>query len=426
MKVTLIYVGVGVAGFAAKRPAGDREGSWIGHGIASIGASLKAAGHEVDLIDMRNIAGWQALDEAISKNDSEVFGLSVSGVDGANGLRVAKMVKNKNRKARVIAGGIHPTVFPEEYNIPEIDTVLTGEGEITFSKLLDNQKYPARIQGEKPRLDNLPFVDRELFDYAREIECQFAPDQKTPSITMLAGRGCAYHCSYCQGAENAVFGKPFRMRSPENVIAELEMLYKKYAFKSITFWDDTFTFLPKWIYRFCDLYEDRNYGATIAACSRADIICKNEDMIRRMAEIGVDWLVIGLESGSRRILDFLNKGTTPEQNRRAAEICRKYGIKIFGTYMYGLPTETKEEAIATSEMIADIQPEHPSPFFFRPIPGTDIYNYCRDNDLILDIAKKQSIARTGIFSPTIKDVDYGFLNELIQKDMTRRTQYVTG
>ncbi len=114
----------------------------------------------------------------------------------------------------------------------------------------------------------------------------------------------------------------------EELLNSCKSLKNEFDFKSITFWDDTFTVNPEWIFEFCDLYQKEKFGATIAACSRADIVCRNESMVKRLSEIGVDWFVIGFESGSQRILNLLKKGTTVEQNYKAASICKKYGVKI--------------------------------------------------------------------------------------------------
>lgn len=418
MKVCLVYVGVGVAGFGANRPRGDREASWIGHGIASIGASLKAAGHDVCLIDLRHEDGWKSFGERLATTQADVFGLSVSPVDGQFVDMLSQLIKHLHPQSRIIAGGIHPTIFADLYGCTAVDTVLRGEGEVTFPELVAamerDEEWPAQIQGAPPNLDEIPWADRELFDYDRELECFFAPGQELPSITMLAGRGCPYHCSYCQPAENAVFGKPFRIRSPQDVVNEMLDLHARYQYKSVTFWDDTFTINKKWVMEFCDLYEESGIGATIAACSRADIICRDEEMIARMAEIGVNWFVIGLESGSQRILNLIKKGTTVEQNFQAAEICRRHGVKIFGTYMYGLPTETREEALATARMIDKIAPEHASPFYFLPIKGTDIYNLCEKLDLLVEAPAGVTIERTGMRNRALKGVDYDFLDSILR------------
>ena len=418
MKISLVYVGVGVAGFNPDRPRGDREGSWISHGVASIGACVRAAGYKVDLIDMRHLSGFDQLAEMVKANPAEVYGLSISAVDYATGLQTVLTIKTNAPQSKIIVGGIQPSIFPQDYDYKVIDTVVIGEGEVTFIDLLRQieagDSLPKVIRGAKPHLDFLPWVARDLFDYERELECFFAPGQATPSVTMLAGRGCPYQCSYCQPAENAVFGKPHRMRPPHDVVAELEYLKRQYDFKSITFWDDTFTFNTKWIEIFCDLYEQRKIKASIAACSRADIICNNEAMVERLASIGLDWFVIGLESGSQRLLDLIRKGTTVEQNIRAGEICRKYGIKIFGTFMFGLPTETPEDSKATARMINRIAPEFSSPFWYTPIKGTNLYDFCVESNLLLDDMSGRTIERTGRFIPAIKNVDYDLLTEMMQ------------
>lgn len=405
MQAQLIYVGIGVAGFNPDRIVGDLEGGWISHGLASIAANL---GRPVDFVDMRQLAGFEQFSAELKYAD--VFCLSISAVDYIPALKTVVEIKKKFPSSKIIVGGIHPTIHPEKYNNQYIDTVIMGEGEITLPKLLESQTFPKIIQGEKANLDDLKFVNREMFNYRYELGCMFTLDQKLPSVTMLAGRGCAYHCTYCQPAENAVFGKPFRIRSPENIMEELYEL-RQYNYKNILFWDDTFTFNPNWVMNFCDLYD---LDADIIANSRADIISRNEDMVKRLAEVGLKWFVIGFESGSQQVLDFIKKGTTIEDNYKAAEICRKYGIKIFATYMYGLPTETQEDSLATAQMIKKIDPEHKSPFIFIPIEGTEIYKYCSDNDLIYDEVKERTIERTGKYYKSLKNIDYNY----IQKVMT--------
>lgn len=415
MKVTLVYCAIGIAGFNADRPLGDREGSVIGHGIASIGASTKKVGHEVDLIDLRQLSGWEEFGEKVKANPANVYGISVAPVDAPYIVQCCYQIKRNAPDAKIIVGGIHPSIFPESYNYQNIDTVVIGEGEITFPRLLEDiDNLPRVIKGEKPDLNKIPWVDRELFDYRRELSCNFAPGH-IRSVTMIAGRGCPYQCSYCQPAENAVFGKPFRIRDPWDVVQELEYLYEKYQYHSITFWDDTFTFSREFVMQFCGLFSESkayNHGRPeIIICSRADIICNKPDMIKSLAEIGVNWIVIGLETGSQRLLDFIRKGTTVEQNIRSVEICKQYGINVYATIMLGLPTETKEETQMTVDMINKSLPTFVSPFWYVPIPGTGLYNFCDDNDLILN--KKDTISRTGHYRPTIRGIDYQYLRSVM-------------
>jgi anaerobic magnesium-protoporphyrin IX monomethyl ester cyclase len=411
LKVTLVYTGIGICGFDNNK-SDDRERYHIGHGLASVGASAKEAGYNVNLIDLRRLTGWDEFVSKIKSDPADVYGISISQADCKPGAELIDKIKEALPDSKIIVGGIHPSIFPFAYKDKGV-TVVVGEGEITFVDLLklveEGSLLPSIVRGIKPDLDKIPWVDRTLFDYDRELECLFSTDQPGPTVTILAGRGCPMKCTYCQPAENKVFGSPYRLRSPQNVIAELRSLYDKYHFKNVIFWDDTFTISKKWIMEFCDLYEAQNFGATISACSRADIICDNEDMVKRMAEVGVNWFVVGLETGSQRLLDFIKKGTTVEQNIEAVRISRKYGIKTYATIMYGLPTETREESLATYDMIQECNPEYTMVFWFLPIPGTEIYNFCFDNDLILDGVLDRTIVRTATHRPTLKNIDYDYI-----------------
>jgi len=426
MRVSVIYAGVGVAGFKQEEPRNDREGVLVAHGVASIVASTKKAGFEVDFLDMRKLSGWEDFERAVQTDNNEVYGLSVSAVDYGPALKAITIIKTLKPQAKVIVGGIHPSIQPEMYDFKAIDTVVKGEGEITFPNLLkkieNGSQLPRFIMGEKPQLSRLPWIDREIFPYLKkEMDFSFSGTEMTPSVTMLAGRGCPYHCKYCQPGENAVFGTPHRMRSPENVMAELYQLYLRYNFKSITFWDDTFTLDKNWIMRFADLYEQSKIGGQISACTRADLVCKYPEVIERLAEIGVNWLVIGMETGSQRMLDLIGKGTTVEQNIEAAEICKRNGINVFATIMFGLPTETNADVDKTLAMLETMQPHITSPFWYIPIPGTYLYDYCAKENIILNTDKlQQTIERTGLFRETLKNVDYNYLRTITEKYMTTR------
>jgi radical SAM superfamily enzyme YgiQ (UPF0313 family) len=149
------------------------------------------------------------------------------------------------------------------------------------------------------------------------------------------------------------------------------------------FHDDCLTENREWVLEFCDLYEAEGFRQPFFCQSRADILANNEDMVRRMAEVGLKGYFIGFESGNDRVLKFLRKGTTREKNLEAARVCKKYGIKVWANYMLGLPTESKEEVMDTISMLKEIDPDWYSPAFYTPHPGSDLYDYCVEHDLSL-------------------------------------------
>jgi radical SAM superfamily enzyme YgiQ (UPF0313 family) len=277
-----------------------------------------------------------------------------------------------------------------------------------------------------PDLDELPFPDRDLFldewrryGYSLDSpEVPFVPDLPAPFLTIIAGRGCKYNCNFCQPAERLIFGRGVRKRSPANIVAELQELRQRYQFASFMFHDDCLTENREWVLEFCDLYEAREFHQPFFCQSRADIIAHNEDMVRRMAEVGLKGYFIGFESGNDRVLKFLRKGTTREKNLEAARICKKYGIKVWANYMLGLPTETKEEVMDTVSMLKEIDPDWYSPAFYTPHPGSDLYDYCIEHDLSLITSHDQY--RRNPWDIKIRGQDHEFLQRALEESQRRK------
>jgi anaerobic magnesium-protoporphyrin IX monomethyl ester cyclase len=202
-------------------------------------------------------------------------------------------------------------------------------------------------------------------------------------VTIIAGRGCRYNCSFCKPGEDILFGKGVRRRSVPHVIGELKHLRDKYQFNTLMIHDDCLTEDREWVTQFCDSYEAEGFTQPFWCQARVDHVVRHEDMIQRMAQVGLAGLFLGFESGSDRVLRFIRKGTTLAKNLEAARICRKYGIRIWANYMLGLPTETEEEIKETIAMLKEIDPDYYSPAYYTPYPGNDLYKYCIEHDLSL-------------------------------------------
>ncbi len=198
-----------------------------------------------------------------------------------------------------------------------------------------------------------------------------------------------------------------RRRSVDNVISELKMLRDTYNFRSFMFHDDCLTEDRAWVTEFCTKYRAEGFTQSFFCQSRADIITRHPDMVKMMRDAGLKGYFIGFESGNQRVLNFLRKGTTVDRNLEAATVCRQHGLVIWANYMMGIPTETKEEVMDTVNMIREIDPDYFSPSFFTPHPGTDLYDYCVENDLSL-VADYDSYRRNPT-EPKIKGQDYEFL-----------------
>jgi radical SAM superfamily enzyme YgiQ (UPF0313 family) len=335
--------------------------------------------------------------------------------------RALEIVKQVKPQTVTIVGGPHVTLaLSDSLRMPNVDYLVTHEAEVTFPKILHaiekGQPPEAKvIRGETPDLDAIPFADRDLFlDEWRKWgydldspEVPFVNELPGPFLTIIAGRGCVYNCSFCKPGEDLIFGKGVRRRSVENVIQELKELQDRYRFASFMFHDDCLTEDRRWVAEFTRRYQEEGFTQPFFCQSRADIIARHPDMVEMMANAGLRGYFVGFESGNARVLNFLRKGTTPARNREAARVCRQFGLAIWANYMLGIPTETKEEVMDTVNMIREIDPDYYSPSFFTPHPGTDLYDYCLEHDLSL-ITDYDSYRRNPT-EPKIKGQDYEFL-----------------
>ncbi len=413
MKVALVHTGISRCGFNSYGTS--QEASWISHGLCSLSAVAKRKGYDIELIDLRRLRGWNDFRNALLSLSPDVIGFTMMTVDFDTVRRGTAECRNVLPDCRIIVGGPHPSIMPDEVLALEgVHHIVQGEGEIVFVQLLDaisrGEDFPRSIKGIFADLDDLPFADRSFYPLP---ETPFHPAFPPPFVTIITGRGCIYNCSFCQPAERMIFGRKVRRRSVGNVIDELEQLRVSTGFNSFMIHDDCLTEDEDWVHRFCDAYVAAGFGKPFICQTRADIICKKPDMIRHLRDAGLKMFSIGFESGNDRILRLLRKGVTAEQNRRAAEICHELGIMIDANYMLGMPTETEDEMMDTVRMINEMEPEIRSASFFTPHPGTDLFNYCLAHNLLLTTDHREF--RRNPYGRKIKGVDYKVVRKMLWK-----------
>ncbi|MDA8226871.1 MAG: glycosyltransferase [Desulfitobacterium hafniense] len=406
-RVLLIYPGL-VEGFNSY----NNGSNWFNHGVGMISAVLKKAGYPVSYLDCRKLKDWEEAQAAIKVTDFELALISVATVDFDPAQRLAQIIKEKDPGLKVMVGGPHPTLMTEETaEVEYFDYVFTHEAELTLPQVLKElDKSPRIIRGEIPSdLDQLPYVDRSLAPHG---ETTWFPEFPLPYFSITASRGCLYRCTFCQPAEREIFGNRVRKRSVDNILDELEYLAREYGMRSFMIHDDLFTQYYSWVEEFCRKKQERGLTQPFACQTRASIICKRPDLLKKLMDVGLKLVYIGFESGSDRMLQFIKKDTTVRENLEAGRICRELGIRIFANYMFGLPTETEEEMRETTLMIQAIKPYYYSPAVFTPAPGSELYMYCKEHDLIL-INSSEGYRRDANSGPKIKGVDYAYVAKMV-------------
>ncbi len=422
MRTCFVYSTIAQCGFNSfGNPYFGMESCYVHHGLCSLSASIKHAGFFAELIDLRRMRNWGHFRKELKSRSPDVVAVTIMGVDYKIALECLRIAKELNPRVITVVGGVYPTVASDELvGQKDIDYIVRGEGELALVKLLRSleagEPVERLIEGERPDLDELPFIDRELFDYEAELSSpclgKFS-GLEPPFVTILTSRGCRYNCSFCQPTQRMLFGRQVRRRSVENVMAELGGLRDKYHFRSFMIYDDTFIDDVDWVREFCRQYRANGFTQRFWAETRADIVCNEEEAVAELSRIGLSALAIGFESGNDRVLKLLKKGVTVQQNYRAAEICQEHGIRFQGGVMFGIPGETNAEMMDTVRMIKHIKPKYFHTAVYTPYRGAALAEHCRQEGLILvDDYAKYNPARP---VPIIKGVDYPFVAHAIEE-----------
>lgn len=225
-------------------------------------------------------------------------------------------------------------------------------------------------------LDDLPFPAYELFPidiYLKNISHASIIGKKS-EMGIITTRGCPYNCHYCYH----IFGRGVRARSVENVISEIKYLIENFQIESFLILDETFTINKKRVEEFCQLYIKEKIGLPWSCYARVNLVDK--DMLIMMKKAGCYRVGYGIESGSQKILDKMNKKVTTQQAENAIKITKKLGLHCGTTFMFGYPGETLKTIHETVDFCKRLNIE--SKFFFTtPYPGTLLYKEMKERIL---------------------------------------------
>ena len=383
MRIALIYpppwkiAAPGQAPFTGEGapPAGYREGDldadfyqtpW---GLFSLGAQAIRAGHQVKIFNLSSYP-WAQVEEVLRNVEADLYGMSCWTANRRGVVLAAKALKAIRPKVPVVVGGPHATPLAKEMlaRCPAIDLVALGEADITFLELCDRVSRGQAITGIAGTMfrDGKKIVEGPPRAGIADLDTLASPHRYFDTHIVMTSRGCPWACTFC-GAETT-WGRGFRAESTGYVLNALETAVGRLPVKMIQIKDDTFTTNKKRVLDICRGIRDRRLQFFWSCDTRVDLL--NEPLLREMRLAGCQRLSLGVESGSQRILDAIDKKITVDEIVASTRMAKKYGIKVRYYMMLGNRGETVE---SFRETLAFLERAQPHEYVFSCLsiyPGT--------------------------------------------------------
>ncbi|THU40115.1 B12-binding domain-containing radical SAM protein [Niastella caeni] len=366
-------------------------------------ALMQANGYSVSLFDTMFAHNAHDLQNTLNEQTPRYFVLYDDGFNYLTkmcltNMREAAFAMMKLAKAKgctVIVSSSDSTDHFKEYLTEGADFVIMGEAELTLLELVkamdnkennfqhitglafihNNQVTTTPRRAVMKDLDALPLPAWDLIDIT-PYRSMWLKSSGYFSLNVATTRGCPFKCNWCA---KPIYGNRYNARSPEKVVEELKLLKEKFRFDHIWFCDDIFGLKPGWVNAFANIVEKEQLQFRFKIQARADLLLQ-ENTIKDLARAGCHNIWMGAESGSQKVLDAMDKGTTVEQIYQATTLLKKHGINPSFFIQFGYPGETKEDIAKTIRMIRDLLPYEMGISVSYPLPGTPFFERVK-NDL---------------------------------------------
>src|SRR4030042_1833989 len=346
-------------------------------GVGYLASYLKKKGFDIIIHD-RTFSK-----EIKAEKKRAIYGVSITTPIANLAMEVIKRIKKLNPENITIAGGPHATCVPEDLIKSRlVDYVVVGEGEDTLSelcsKLLGNEsvkdvkgiyyKVGKGTHFTGPRqliedIDTIPFPLHELFPLEQDTK-----NRPIREMVIISSRGCPFNCEFCQPYLRNTFGMKIRYRSEKNVVDELEYVKKKHGAHIVVFNDDMVN--PVYIKKVCDEIIRRGLKILWRCQARANL---DKSLIRLMKRAGCIGIAFGVESGSQKVLDAVDKRLKVEDVAKVFRYCREIGIFTHAYLMVGNTSENMDDVRKTLELIRNIKPFSIGVSIATPYPGTHLF-----------------------------------------------------
>ena len=364
------------------------------------------AHHETRILDLT--LGRSAVadfENTVRTYQPDVIGFGGYSNQAGNVKRLAARAKELKPGVKIITGGIHSTIVPDDYRLPGvIDYVVRGEGSTAIRDLVyhweaglpvpasdrilptDNPDFARLAAMPPPALppyDDLPWPRRDLVPRDRYF-CVWAgePGERVKTLfprvaTLRTSTGCPHRCNFC--VVHYLANGKYLQRSPEDVVAEIAAVPEDHIY----FVDDEMFINAKRAEAIGRLLVEKGIRKRYISWARSDTICKHPDLFKLWKQAGLDVVYVGLESLESETLKDYNKGFAPDVNKRAIGILRDLGIILHAALMVN-PDFTAEDFLRLRRNLAIVAPAEISFTVFSPPPGTSLWNQTRDSFICPD------------------------------------------
>jgi anaerobic magnesium-protoporphyrin IX monomethyl ester cyclase len=359
--------------------------------LLAIGSVLDQNKYEVIIVDAR-VEEYPL--EKIKKHLDGALCFGVTALTGRpikDALIMTKQVHELNKDIPIIWGGWHTSLFPEQTltDEPAISITVQGQGEDTFKEIVESIQNNTDLKDVKgicyknevgdviknpPRviskMDNFADINYSLIDVEKYFE-----KKGRRQLDYISSTGCYFRCSFC--ADPFVYNRKWTAISPELMVNKLEELHKKYKFTDVNLQDETYFTHRDRVIEIAEKIIEKKLNFTWAATMRADQGSRMSlEDFKTCKTSGLRRLLIGVESGSQEMMDWLKKDIKIEQVYTCAERCKQLGIAVQFPFIVGFPKETDEsikETVRVALKLNSMHPKFQTPiFYFKPYPGTKI------------------------------------------------------
>ena len=373
--------------------------------IAMLASFVRERGFRVELFDaeVENLGPKEAGNKILGYN-AKLVGLTAFTTKMTAAGKIATYLKQKSAETKIIMGGHHTSALPERtLREEDIDFVAKGEGYYPITGLLEiltKQENPKQfdvpgilyLKGEDlisnpsskliNNLNTLPLPAWDLLpmDKYKAHHWQVWNKGNENSFGLVfSSLGCPFNCEFC--SVNVVYGeRGVRNLSPEEFVKQIDLLVKNYNTKHYEIIDDTFTLNSKRVEKICDILIDRKYDLNMWCFARTDRT--EPKMLAKMKKAGINWVFMGIESGTDATLKEASKNQSIKQIKDAVKRVNDSGIYLGGNFVFGLPGDNYKTMQQTLDLALEINPEWANFFIPMAYPGTRLYENAKGKGIL--------------------------------------------